>query len=181
MTVTAVEGRLAARATKDLLRRSVVARHVDELWLPCQDLDAVERDQRVDDEGAARLPLAIEAMAAVHEERIARQSVANGSACAATLADHTPEPTRAPTYIPAGETSYPRPPAPQPELPPLLLRPGGLAAGRPGRDHRAPADGGARAARERRSDGRAHDRLPPAEPPALPPRGRLGRPQRPAA
>ena len=64
------------------------------------------------------------------------------------------------------------------ELPALLHRPVGLDARRPGVADRAAADRGARAARDARPDGRAHDGVPHPEPALLAARRRLGRPPR---
>ena len=71
------------------------------------------------------------------------------------------------------------PPTHQSQLSPLLHRPVGLAARRPDHDDRPPADGGPRAARDGRPDGRADDGLPDPEPDLLAARRRLGRPPRP--
>ena len=76
---------LAAWTTEDLLRAAVVARHVDLLRLSREQLDAIAFDQQVDDERTAGLPLAVQAMTAVDEERLGRQPVANFSAGAPTL------------------------------------------------------------------------------------------------
>src|SRR5204862_7107151 len=43
-------------------------------------------DQDVDDEGAAGLPLAVEAVAAVHEEGLGAEAIADGPACTTALA-----------------------------------------------------------------------------------------------
>jgi hypothetical protein len=94
MAVAAVNGDPATRAAEDLLRRAVVARHVDGLRLAAHDLDAVGLDQDVDDERATGLPLAVEAVAAMHEKRVARQPVANRSTGATALANHRQEPNR---------------------------------------------------------------------------------------
>jgi hypothetical protein len=87
--VATVERDLALRTAKDLLGRAVVARHLDRLGLARRDLDAVSLDQDVDDERATCLPLTIEAVAAVDEERVARQPVADRLTRAATLEKHT--------------------------------------------------------------------------------------------
>src|SRR4029450_10234221 len=76
---------LAGWTTEDLLLAAIVARHVDLLRLSREQLDPVALDQQVDDERAAGLPLAIQAMTAVDEERLRRQPVANLSARAPTL------------------------------------------------------------------------------------------------
>src|SRR5512132_16057 len=76
---------LAGWTTEDLLSAAVVARHVDLLRLSREQLDTVALDQQVDDERAAGLPLAIQAMTAVDEERLRRQPVANFPAGAPTL------------------------------------------------------------------------------------------------
>jgi hypothetical protein len=69
----------------DPLLAAVVARHVHRLRPSGEQLDAVGLDQQVDHEGAARLPLTVQAVAAMDEERLGRQPIANGSAAAATL------------------------------------------------------------------------------------------------
>src|SRR5262245_47190598 len=77
--VLAVDGDLTGRAAEDALRAAVVAGHIDRLWLAHEQLDAVGLDQQVDDERAAGLPLAVEAVAAMDEERLGREPVANGA------------------------------------------------------------------------------------------------------
>src|SRR5690349_20062864 len=94
MAVAAVEGGLAARTAEDRLRRSVVARNVDGLRLAGHDLDPVGLDKEVDDERATCLALAVQAVAAVDEERLARQPIAHRTARTATFADHGAEPNR---------------------------------------------------------------------------------------
>jgi hypothetical protein len=76
---------LADRTTEDLLLAAVVARHVHLLRLSSEQLDTVALDQQVDDERAAGLPLAIQAMTAVDEERLGRQPIANFPARAPTF------------------------------------------------------------------------------------------------
>jgi hypothetical protein len=63
----------------------VVARHVDRLRRGGKQLDPVRLDQQVDDECAPGLPLAVQAMTAMNEQRIRCEPVANGSAGAAAL------------------------------------------------------------------------------------------------
>jgi hypothetical protein len=67
------------------LLAAVVARHVNRLRDAREQLDTVSLDQQVDDEGASGLPLAVQAMTAMREERIGRKPVANRSAGATTL------------------------------------------------------------------------------------------------
>jgi hypothetical protein len=85
VSVMAEDRHLAGWTTEDPLHAAVVARNVDRLWCACEQLYAVGLDQQVDDESASGLPLAIQAVTAVREERIGRKPVANRSAGAATL------------------------------------------------------------------------------------------------
>ena len=55
-----------------------------QLRLAGEQLDAVGLDQQVDHEGAPRLPLAVQAVAAMDEERLGREPVANLTARAAS-------------------------------------------------------------------------------------------------
>ena len=57
------------------------------MWLAAQHLDAVALDQQVDHERAAGLPLAAQAVAAVHEEGLGRQPVADLPTRATTFHD----------------------------------------------------------------------------------------------
>jgi len=77
IAVVAVERDLALGTAEDGLRRAVVAEHLDQPGLARRELDAVGLDQDVDRERAPGLPLAVEAMAAVHEKRVARQAIPN--------------------------------------------------------------------------------------------------------
>ena len=54
---------------------------------PERTLDAVRLDQRVQDEGAAGLPLAVQAVAAMHEHRRGGEPVADRAAGAAAFQD----------------------------------------------------------------------------------------------
>jgi hypothetical protein len=85
-SVVAENGDLAGRAAEDPLLAAVGAGHLDRLRVARQQLHAVGLDQQVDDEGASGLPLAVQAMTAMDEERIGRKPVANRSAGATTLA-----------------------------------------------------------------------------------------------
>src|SRR4029079_15441174 len=78
---------------------AVVARHVDRLRVAGEELDPVGLDQQVDDEGAAGLALAVQAVAAVDEERIRAEVVADRPARTPAFADAhgaTPAPIRRP-------------------------------------------------------------------------------------
>ena len=85
LAVLAVHRHLAGRAAPDRLLRAVVARDGDLVRLLSEELHAAGLDQRVDDERASGLPLAIQAVTAVHDQRVGGQAVANGSARAPTL------------------------------------------------------------------------------------------------
>jgi hypothetical protein len=82
----AEDGDLAVRAAEDRLFAAVVSRHGDRLRRCCEQLDSIGLDQQVDHERAPGLPLTIQAMTAVREERIGCQPVANLSARTAALA-----------------------------------------------------------------------------------------------
>jgi hypothetical protein len=87
--VTAEDGDLARGATEDPLLLAAAAGHVDRLRLPGEQLDAVRLDQHVDDERAPGLPLAVQAVTAVREERLRREPISNlttGTAAFAHLA-----------------------------------------------------------------------------------------------
>jgi len=75
--VLAIQGHLARRAAVDALHAPFVARDVDRHRLARQQLDAIGLDQQVDHEGAARLPLAVQAVAAMREQRLRGEAVAN--------------------------------------------------------------------------------------------------------
>src|SRR5262249_17893399 len=77
----------AAGTAPDDLVLSRVAWNGDRLGLPGDQLDPIGLDQEVDDERAPGLPLTVEAMAAVDEERLRREPVAHLTARAAALAD----------------------------------------------------------------------------------------------
>src|ERR1700733_13752818 len=83
--VLAEDRGLTIRTTEDTLHTAVVPRHVDRLRRERGDLDTVGLDQQIDDEGAAGLPLAVQAMTAMNEERLRRQAVSDGAACASAL------------------------------------------------------------------------------------------------
>src|SRR5215208_6243941 len=70
---------LAVGAAIDALLAAVVARHVDRLRLAREHLDSVALYEQVDDERAPRLPLAVQAVAAVDEERFGAEPIANGA------------------------------------------------------------------------------------------------------
>jgi hypothetical protein len=84
--VLAVDRDLARRTAPDSLGAPVVARKVDRLRLAGDQLDPVRLDQQVDHERAPGLALAVQAVAAVCEQRLRREPVADSSAGAATLA-----------------------------------------------------------------------------------------------
>jgi hypothetical protein len=83
--VLAEDSHLASRATPDLLFLVFTARNRDHLRLAAEELDSVGLDQDVDDECAPRLPLTIQAMTAMDEERIGGKPVPNLSARAAAF------------------------------------------------------------------------------------------------
>jgi hypothetical protein len=85
VAVLAEDRHLATWTTEDPLQAAVVARHVDRLRGARDQLYTVGLDQQVDDESASGLPLAVQAMTAMREERIGRKPVANRSAGATTL------------------------------------------------------------------------------------------------
>ena len=78
---------LAGRAAEDPLGCLGAARHVDRYRVVREQLHAIGLDQQVDDEGASGLPLAVEAVAAMDEQRIGREAVPNRATRAAALAD----------------------------------------------------------------------------------------------
>jgi hypothetical protein len=67
-TVCAEYGDPTARTAEDPLHTAVITRHLDWLWCNCEDLDALRLDQQIDDEGAAGLALAVQAMTAMNEQ-----------------------------------------------------------------------------------------------------------------
>jgi hypothetical protein len=83
--VLAVQRDLARRTTPDLLLLAATPRNVNRDGLACEQLDPICLDQYVDDECASGLPLTVEAVAAVDEERIGCQAVADLAAGATTL------------------------------------------------------------------------------------------------
>ena len=87
--VQAVDRDLAGGAPEDALGRAVVAGHVDRLRVARDELDPVGLDQQVDHEGASRLPLAAQAVAAVGEQRLGGEPVAHRAAGAAAFSRMT--------------------------------------------------------------------------------------------
>ena len=85
VAVVAEDRYLAGWTMEDPLHASVVAGHVDRLRGPGEQFYTVGLDQQVDDESASGLPLAVQAVTAVREERIGRKPVANRTASAAAL------------------------------------------------------------------------------------------------
>jgi hypothetical protein len=83
--VLAEDSCLAAGTTPDLLLLAAAAGNGDRLQLSGEELDSVGLDQDVDDESAPGLPLTVQAVTAVDEERIGREAVANRSAGATAL------------------------------------------------------------------------------------------------
>jgi hypothetical protein len=84
-SVLAEDRHLAGWTSEDPLFAAVVAGHVDRLRDAREQLHTVGLDQEIDDEGTSRLTLAVQAMAAMREERIGRKPVANRFAGATTL------------------------------------------------------------------------------------------------
>ncbi len=80
--VVAPDRALTPGATVDIVW-AVVARHRHGYRLAPEQLDRVSLDDRVEDERAARQPLAVVAMAAVDEHWLVEELVADGSAGAA--------------------------------------------------------------------------------------------------
>ena len=68
--VLAIDGDLTGRAAPDPLLLSAAARNGNCAWLSFDDLDSISLDQNVDHEGATRLSLAVQTVAAVDEERL---------------------------------------------------------------------------------------------------------------
>jgi hypothetical protein len=74
----------------DPLRAPVVARDVDDVKVALEELESVGFDQRVDHERAPGLPLAIQAMAAVNDHRLAHEAIPHASARAASFVPRHP-------------------------------------------------------------------------------------------
>jgi hypothetical protein len=85
--VLAEDRDLACGAAVDLLNAAVVARRFDRVRLGGEQLHAVGLDQRVDHEGAAGLPLAVQAVAAVDEHEASRETRAHREEVVETLGD----------------------------------------------------------------------------------------------
>src|SRR5207237_7741486 len=98
--VLAVHRDLAVRAAEDPLHAAVVARDVDRLRLVGEKLHAFGLDEQVDDERATCLPLAVQAVAAVHEETLGRQPVPDRSAGATAFAGRAHAQTLADVPVP---------------------------------------------------------------------------------
>ena len=77
--VLAEDRHLAGRTSENQLLAAVVARHLHGLRRGPEQLHTVALDQQVDDERASGLSLAVQAVTAMREERIGRESVANRS------------------------------------------------------------------------------------------------------
>src|SRR5690606_7982027 len=78
--IVAPERDLAIGTAVDVVWPTAVRRHTDRLRLAPEQRDAVGLDQCIDDEGAACLPLAIQAMAAMNEHRLGGEHVAHRAA-----------------------------------------------------------------------------------------------------
>src|SRR5271166_1517631 len=114
--IVAKDRDLARWAAMNDMRPAAVGRNRNGLRLAREHLDPVGLDQRVDDEGAAGLPLAVLAVSAVHEHRLRTEPVANGAASAAalervahrsspsstSLASQTPRADQRPALLPVG-------------------------------------------------------------------------------
>jgi hypothetical protein len=83
--VGAVHRHAAGRAAEDPLLLASAPRDRDGLGLAGEELDAIRLDQDVDSERAPRLALAVQAVAAVDEQGLGRQPVADGPARAAAF------------------------------------------------------------------------------------------------
>jgi hypothetical protein len=83
--VLAEDGCLAGWAAPDLLLLAAAAGNGDRLRLSGEELDSVGLDQDVDDESAPGLPLTVQAVTAMDDERLGRKAIANRSAGAAAL------------------------------------------------------------------------------------------------
>src|SRR6059036_3413303 len=79
-SVLAEDRDLARRTAEDLLFAAVVARHGDRSRIARKQVDPLGLDQQVDDEGASRLSLTVEAVTAMREEGVGCKSVADRSA-----------------------------------------------------------------------------------------------------
>jgi hypothetical protein len=66
--VLAEDRDLTARATKDPLNAAVVAGNIDRLGRSGENLNTLCLNQQIDDEGAARLTLTVQTMAAMNEQ-----------------------------------------------------------------------------------------------------------------
>jgi len=73
--IIAPQRRKTGGAAIDIMRAAAVGLQREYLWPAGEDFDVRGFDQRVDREGATRLPLAIAAMTAMHEHRRRRQPV----------------------------------------------------------------------------------------------------------
>jgi hypothetical protein len=80
--VVAPDRGLTPGAAVDVVR-TVLARHRHGHWFAAEQLDRLSFDDRVEYESAARQPLAVVAMTAVHEHWLVEKLVADGAAGAA--------------------------------------------------------------------------------------------------
>src|SRR5208337_4325208 len=117
--IVAKDRDLARRAAMNDMRPAAVGRNRNGLRLAREHLDPVGLDQRIDDEGAASLPLAVLAVAAVNEHRLRTEPIANGAAGAAalervahrsspsssSLAFQTPRADQRPALLPVGDVN----------------------------------------------------------------------------
>src|SRR5690349_19701220 len=83
--VVAPDGDLAARAAHDALALAAVTRSGHPLRLSAKRHETGGLDQGIEHEGTAGLALAPATVTTVHDERSARQPVADGTAGAAAL------------------------------------------------------------------------------------------------
>jgi hypothetical protein len=69
----------------DIMRAAAIGRHGDWNWFAAKPLDPVRLDQRIQDKSAASLALAIQAVAAIHKHRCAREPIAHHAAGASAF------------------------------------------------------------------------------------------------
>ena len=74
----------------DIVRVAAVGRHGDRLRMAGQHADPIGLDERVENKGAARLALAVAAMATMNEHRLTHETIPHSCARAAAVecADH---------------------------------------------------------------------------------------------
>ena len=78
--IVAPQRKLAGLATIDIMRMAAIGGQRYDCRLAGEKLNPIGLDQRIDGKGAARLPLAVRTVAAMHEHRPGMQAISDTAA-----------------------------------------------------------------------------------------------------